>query len=65
MIFQVPFTSRVSELTMAALSTGIGTAWWRSQNVQHFLLFSDYMKPVLRIAALMEQPVKFLWTHDV
>ena len=35
-----------------------------SQYVQHFC-FSDYMKPVYsRIAALMEQPVKFLWTHD-
>jgi transketolase len=29
-----------------------------------FFAFSDYMKPVLRVAALMETPVKFLWTHD-
>src|SRR5690606_19691066 len=26
--------------------------------------FSDYMKPVLRVASLMQVPVKFLWTHD-
>ena len=29
-----------------------------------FFAFSDYMKPVLRVASLMEQPVKFIWTHD-
>ncbi len=29
-----------------------------------FFVFSDYMKPALRMAALMEQPVKFIWTHD-
>ncbi|MGL5261690.1 MAG: transketolase-like TK C-terminal-containing protein, partial [Bacteroides sp.] len=27
-------------------------------------VFSDYMKPAIRMAALMEQPVKFIWTHD-
>ena len=29
-----------------------------------FFVFSDYMKPAVRMAALMEQPVKFIWTHD-
>jgi transketolase len=29
-----------------------------------FFVFSDYMKPAIRMAALMEQPVKFIWTHD-
>jgi transketolase len=29
-----------------------------------FFVFSDYMKPALRMAALMELPVKFIWTHD-
>ena len=29
-----------------------------------FFVFSDYMKPAVRMAALMEVPVKFIWTHD-
>jgi transketolase len=29
-----------------------------------FFVFSDYMKPAVRMAALMELPVKFIWTHD-
>src|SRR3712207_8307544 len=29
-----------------------------------FFVFSDYMKPALRMAALMRVPVKFIWSHD-
>ena len=29
-----------------------------------FFVFSDYMKPAVRMAALMQLPVKFIWTHD-
>ena len=29
-----------------------------------FFVFSDYMKPAVRLSALMELPVKFIWTHD-
>ena len=29
-----------------------------------FFVFSDYMKPAIRMAALMEVPIKFIWTHD-
>ena len=29
-----------------------------------FFVFSDYMKPAVRLAALMGVPVKFIWTHD-
>jgi transketolase len=29
-----------------------------------FLVFSDYMRPSVRLAALMELPVTFVWTHD-
>ena len=29
-----------------------------------FLIFSDYMRPSVRLAALMEQPVIYVWTHD-
>ncbi len=29
-----------------------------------FLVFSDYMRPSVRLAALMKQPVIYIWTHD-
>jgi transketolase len=29
-----------------------------------FLIFSDYMRPAVRLAALMELPVIYVWTHD-
>jgi len=54
----------VSELTMAAMSTGMALHGGVVPVCATFFAFSDYMKPVLRVAALMEQPVKFLWTHD-
>lgn len=54
----------VSELTMAALCTGMALHGGVIPVCATFFAFSDYMKPVLRIAALMEQPVKFIWTHD-
>lgn len=54
----------VSELTMAAMSTGMALHGGVIPVCATFFAFSDYMKPVLRVAALMEQPVKFIWTHD-
>lgn len=54
----------VSELTMAALSTGMALHGGVIPVCATFFAFSDYMKPVLRVASLMEQPVKFIWTHD-
>lgn len=54
----------VSEFTMAALSIGIGLHGNVIPVCGTFFAFSDYMKPALRLAALMEMPVKFLWTHD-
>ena len=54
----------VSELTMAALATGMSLHGGVIPVCATFFAFSDYMKPVLRLAALMEQPVKFIWTHD-
>jgi transketolase len=54
----------VSELTMAALCTGMALHGGVVPICATFFAFSDYMKPVLRVAALMEQPVKFIWTHD-
>ena len=54
----------VSELTMGGLATGMALHGGVIPVCATFFAFSDYMKPVLRVAALMEQPVKFLWTHD-
>lgn len=54
----------VSELTMAAMCTGMALHGGVIPVCATFFAFSDYMKPVLRVAALMETPVKFLWTHD-
>jgi transketolase len=54
----------VSELTMAALATGMALHGGVIPVCATFFAFSDYMKPAMRVAALMEQPVKFMWTHD-
>lgn len=54
----------VSELTMAALATGMALHGGIIPVCATFFVFSDYMKPAIRVAALMEQPVKFIWTHD-
>lgn len=53
----------VAELTMAC---GIGMSLHGGVIVAcgTFFVFSDYMKPAIRMAALMEQPVKFIWSHD-
>ncbi len=54
----------VSELTMAALSVGMALHGGVVPACATFFVFSDFMKPTLRLAALMEQPVIFIWTHD-
>jgi transketolase len=54
----------VSELTMAGLMTGMALHGGVIPACATFFVFSDYMKPTLRLAALMEQPVIFIWTHD-
>ena len=54
----------VSELTMACLSIGMSLHGGVIAACATFFVFSDYMKPAIRMAALMEQPVKFIWTHD-
>lgn len=54
----------VAELTMAALSTGMALHGGVIPVCATFFAFSDYMKPAIRVAALMEQKVIFLWTHD-
>ncbi len=54
----------VSELTMAALMNGMALHGGIIPVCATFFVFSDYMKPVLRLSALMEIPVIYLWTHD-
>ncbi len=54
----------VAELTMAAMATGMALHGGVIPVCATFFAFSDYMKPAIRVAALMEQPVKFVWTHD-
>ena len=54
----------VAELTMAALCTGMALHGGVIPVCATFFAFSDYMKPAMRVAALMEQQVIFLWTHD-
>lgn len=54
----------VSELTMASVCVGMSLHGGVLPACGTFFAFSDYQKPTLRLAALMEQPVVFIWTHD-
>jgi len=54
----------VCELTMASIMNGIALHGGIIAACGTFFVFSDYMKPALRMAALMELPVKYIWTHD-
>ena len=54
----------VSELTMAAMANGMALHGGVIPVCATFFVFSDYMKPAARMAALMELPVKYVWTHD-
>ena len=54
----------VSELTMAVIMNGIAAHGGVIGACGTFFVFSDYMKPAVRMAALMELPVKYIWTHD-
>ncbi|MBD5269923.1 MAG: transketolase [Bacteroides sp.] len=56
--------SGVAELTMACLMNGIALHGGLIGACGTFFVFSDYMKPAIRISALMEQPVKYIFTHD-
>ncbi len=58
------FQAGVSELTMACICIGMSLHGGVIVACGTFFVFSDYMKPAVRMAALMEQPVKFIWSHD-
>ena len=54
----------VSELTMACVCMGMALHGGIIPACGTFFVFSDYMKPAVRMAALMEIPIKFIWSHD-
>lgn len=54
----------VSELAMTSIINGIALHGGMVGACATFFVFSDYMKPAIRLSALMEIPVKFIWTHD-
>ena len=58
------FQAGVAELTMACCCMGMALHGGVIPACGTFFVFSDYMKPAVRMAALMEIPVKFIWTHD-
>ena len=54
----------VSELTMACICNGMALHGGVIPACATFFVFSDYMKPAVRMAALMQLPVKYIWSHD-
>ena len=54
----------VSELAMTAIINGMALHGGVIGACATFFVFSDYIKSALRLSALMEMPVKFIWTHD-
>ena len=54
----------VSELTMACMANGMALHGGVIPACATFFVFSDYMKPAMRMSALMGLPVKYIWTHD-
>lgn len=54
----------VAELTMAAIANGIALHGGVIPVVATFFVFSDYMKPAIRLSAIQELAVKYVWTHD-
>ena len=58
------FQAGVAELTMACICIGMSLHGGVIPACGTFFVFSDYIKPAIRMAALMEVPIKFIWTHD-
>ena len=58
------FQAGVAELTMACICIGMALHGGVIAGCGTFFVFSDYMKPAIRMAALMRLPVKFIWSHD-
>lgn len=58
------FQAGVSELTMTCMCIGMYLHGGVIPACGTFFVFSDYQKPAVRLAALMEVPIKFIWSHD-
>ncbi|MBR4850436.1 MAG: transketolase [Tidjanibacter sp.] len=58
------FQAGVSELTMACIMNGMALHGGVIPACGTFFVFSDYMKPAVRLAALMRIHVIFIWSHD-
>jgi len=54
----------IREFGMGGILNGIALHGLTRPYGGTFLVFSDYMRPAVRLAALMELPVTFVWTHD-
>jgi transketolase len=54
----------VAELTMACIANGLALHGGIIPVVATFFVFSDYMKPAIRLSGIQELPVKYVWTHD-
>ena len=54
----------VRELAMAGIANGMAYHGGVRPFVATFFCFSDYMRPSVRLAAVSELPVVFVWTHD-
>ena len=54
----------VRELAMAAMANGLSTHGGIRPYVATFFVFVDYMRPAMRLSALMKQPVVYVLTHD-
>ena len=58
------FRFGVREHAMAGAANGMALHGGVRPYVATFLIFSDYLRPSLRLSALMEQPVMYVLTHD-
>ena len=58
------FQAGVSELTMACVMNGMALHGGVIPACGTFFVFSDYMKPAVRLSALMRLHVIYIWTHD-
>lgn len=58
------FQAGVAELTMTCIMMGMWMHGGVIPACATFFVFSDYMKPAIRMAALMQIPIKFIWSHD-
>jgi len=54
----------IREHAMAAICNGIAVTGLTRPYAGTFLVFSDYMRPAVRLAAMMRLPVTYVWTHD-